>query len=127
MATNDSGEWHAYPFPMPRKAPERLSHDWFLPEWMAAKRVSQAEMARMCGWSKATMNDIFHGKTAYYRDILVTAASALQVEPFQLLLPPERAYKLLQLEGALIRQVAEEQRGWRDDSPPTPFPGRATN
>ena len=122
MKVNDMKAARIYKLPMPRKAANSATFDWYLVDWMAAKKINQAEMARQCGWSKATMHDIYHGTTAFYRDILVTAAAALMIEPFQLLLPPERAYKMMQLEGALMRQVAETKAEWIADNPPEPLP-----
>src|SRR3546814_16176968 len=38
--------------------------DWFLVDWMRSLHVTQAKLGRETGWSKATVNDIFHGKTS---------------------------------------------------------------
>jgi transcriptional regulator with XRE-family HTH domain len=117
MAGNDILPCAIYPQQMPRRSASQFKPDWFLPEWMASKQVTQAEMARRCGWSKATMNDIYHGKTAYYRDILNIAADALHLEPHELLMSPARANKARQLEGAFLQIAAEDRRDWHNDNP----------
>lgn len=76
------------------KAPPR----WFLVEWMAAcglsGRGAQAKMMERTGWSKATMSQLFNGTQDYSPAILEAAAAALEAEPFELLIPPERAMAL---------------------------------
>lgn len=51
-------------------------------------------MMELTGWSKATMNQLYNGKQNFNAEILETAAIALHVEPFELLMPPERALAL---------------------------------
>src|SRR3546814_14547695 len=41
--------------------------DWFLVDWMRSLHVTQAKLGRETGWSKATVQDICHGKPSYYR------------------------------------------------------------
>lgn len=88
---------------MARKAPpkQQPSNDWFLPQWMRTLKVSQAKLAERTGWSKATMNDIYHGRTAYYRQILNEAAHALNIQPWELLMHPDDAMAIRQMTRAL--------------------------
>src|SRR3546814_3422518 len=65
--------------------------DWFLVDWMRSLHVTQAKLGRETGWSKATVNDIFHGKTSYYRQIVNEAARALNIAPWELLMHPARS------------------------------------
>ncbi|KQM88632.1 hypothetical protein ASE67_02510 [Sphingomonas sp. Leaf23] len=58
------------------------------------QRGAQARMMELTGWSKATMNQLYNGKQNFNPEILETAAVALHVEPFELLIPPERAMAL---------------------------------
>ena len=73
------------------------SNDWFLPQWMRTLKVTQAVLADRAGWSKATMNDIYHGRTSYYRQILNEAAAALHLQPWELLMHPQDAMTIRQL------------------------------
>lgn len=48
-------------------------------------------MAKATGWSKATMSQLYNGSQDYSPAIIDAAAAALNVEPFELLMPPDRA------------------------------------
>ena len=108
---------------MPRKAtPARsIGPDWFLAEWMASKNITQAELGRRCGWSKATTNDIYHGKTEYYRAILNQVATALEVFPWELLMPPAEANRIKRWRAAFeqeaVLRVAEEAATYHPPAP----------
>lgn len=68
---------------------------WYLREWMAACGVKkQTEMMKLTGWSKATMSQLYNFKQDYSPTILDDAARALQAEPWELLMPPERAFAM---------------------------------
>lgn len=99
---------------MPRKAtpPRTVGPDWFLPEWMAAKRLKQADLVRLTGWSKATVNDIVHGRTEYYRAVVNQVAAALQVHPWELLMSPAEANAILAMRESAIRIAAESRAEW---------------
>jgi len=104
---------------MPKKTtPARMiGPDWFLVEWMQSKDISQAELARRCAWSKATMNDIVHGRTEYYRAILNQIARALDMHPWELLMSPEEANQIKRLRVAVeeegrLKLVAEKRQDW---------------
>ena len=80
---------------MPKRAKPLSSQshepDWFLRQWMATLRMKQSQLAELTGWGKAKTNDIYHGRTGYYRQIVNDAARALQLQPYELLLPPSEA------------------------------------
>lgn len=78
---------------MPRYA-STVPGDWYLRDWMKERGLTQAKLRARTGWSKATMNDLFHGRTDYYRARLDEAARGLDLEPFELLLPPAEAKAL---------------------------------
>ncbi len=75
--------------------------NWYLPEWMAAcgldYRGAQAEMMRRTGWSKATMSQLFNGTQDYSPKVVNEAAQALSCEPYELLMPPEKAMAIRRL------------------------------
>lgn len=83
---------------------------------MASKNMTQAELGRRTGWSKATCNDIFHGRTDYYRQILNEAAAALNVSPFELLMHPSEANQLRSISTA-VRLAAEQRAEYRAEPP----------
>lgn len=94
MPLNDFNRRRSYGSNMPRKLPPKLQDtgpDWYLVEWMRATGTTQAKLGKVTGWSKSTVNDIYHGKTHYYRDIVNECARALNIHPFELLMTPEHA------------------------------------
>jgi DNA-binding Xre family transcriptional regulator len=104
MAWGDADKRRSYHPPMPRKSTRTVSPatgpDWYLREWMATLSIKQADLARLTGWSKATVSDIYNGRTAFYREALNTIATALNVKPHELLLHPDDAMALRRLRNA---------------------------
>jgi hypothetical protein len=105
MASGALDATTSYYAQMPRKSaksnrvrPEQP--DWYLPEWMRTLNVKQAHLARECGWTDSTMHGIYHGRTSYYRDILNLIASKLNVQPYELLMPPELAMAFRQFQAS---------------------------
>lgn len=77
--------------------------NWYLREWMDLLGVNQAEMIRRTDWSKASMSQLYNNKQDYSPKLVNEAALALNVEPFELLMKPERAMALRrQREAALV-------------------------
>ncbi len=77
--------------------------NWYLREWMVMLGKSQADMIRLCDWSKATASQLYNNKQDYSPKIVADAAKALNVEPFELLMKPERAMALRrQREAAIV-------------------------
>lgn len=83
--------------------------DWYLVEWMQSKRMTQTALSNLTGWSKATTNDIYHGKTAYYREILNKAAAALQIAPWELLMPPDQANAIKRMHAGALQIAADRK------------------
>lgn len=120
MVENDTAGRLSYPSPMPRKAtPARTARgqfggpDWFLADWMDSKQITQADLCRSTGWSKATVNDIYHGRTEYYRAIVNQLATALRMDPWELLMTPAEANRIKRWRAAFEDEqqlrVAENQ------------------
>ncbi len=77
--------------------------NWYLKEWMDLLGKKQAFMIQECGWSKATASQLYNNKQDYSPKIVADAARALNVEPFELLMKPERAMALRrQREAAFV-------------------------
>jgi len=126
MVRNDTHRQSSYYPNMPRKTvkPQTVGPDWFLVEWMRTLRVTQAKLAAEAGWSKATMNDIYHGRTSYYREIVNDAARALKIAPHELLMPPEEAMNIRRMREDAIRIAADAAATYRA---PEPTPMRAAS
>lgn len=93
---------------------------------MAAKgltgRGAQTRMRELTGWSAATMSGLYNGTQDYSPQLIEDAARALHLEDFELLMPPERANGLRQLQATAetIVEIAHS----RD---PDPAPPESTN
>jgi len=77
-------------------------------------RGAQARMMERTGWTKASMSQLYNGTQDYSPRIINDAAAALQIEPFELLLPPERAMNLRRLQAAaegIVRSVTPPSAG----------------
>ena len=94
---------------MARRGIPKGPSTWYLREWMAAKnlkgRGAQAKMMALTGWSKATMSDLYNHRQDFSPKILKEAAAALEIEPYELLLPPERANAIRSMRQHALRVV----------------------
>ncbi|MEL6707638.1 MAG: hypothetical protein AAFP79_05100 [Pseudomonadota bacterium] len=88
--------------------------DWFLNEWMAEKGVKQPGMALRAGWSNRKVSFLCSGRQPYKRFDINQAASALGIEPYELLLPPAEAMALRQLRQSAV-QIAAATRAENDE------------
>lgn len=77
---------------------------------MDTLRISQARLAKECDWTPSTMHGIYHGRTSYYRDIVNLLASKLNIEPFELLMPPERAMAMRRFQDAAFAITQDSDR-----------------
>lgn len=76
---------------------QKSEPDWYLQEWAAERGKIQADLARDLNWQKNAAHRIWHGKQPYRRDLLNQVAKWLNVEPFEMLMPPQEALSLRQL------------------------------
>ena len=101
-----------------RSLPKRAAQpDWYLPEWMATLGVKQAALAKLCGWNNSTMHGIYHGRTEYYREIVNLIAGQLHIEPYELMMPPEKAMAFRQFQAsaeAIVTLAHDTADTWRD-------------
>lgn len=106
---------------MARKAAPKavIGPDWFIQEWMATLRITQADLIRETGWSKGTANDIYHGRTNYYREILNLVASVLKIQPFELLMHPDEAFRLRRLRETALEIAADNKLDFKSAEPDT--------
>lgn len=65
--------------------------DWYLSDWLKSLAVSQADLVRLTDYPKAKVSDLVTGKQRYNRDILNEIAKALNLYPYELLMPPDEA------------------------------------
>ncbi|WP_288016475.1 CI repressor [Microcystis phage Mae-JY04] len=96
-------------------------HDWYLAEWLETLRLKQADLARLTDWDKRKVSHLVSGKQPYRRDEVNEAAFALNIQPFELLMPPERAMALRQLYASSLTIAAETQSPYVAEPPADPI------
>lgn len=98
-----------YHYNMARKKlpADYVGPDWYLIEWMRYYGKSQSFMAKAIGVSESTMSDICNGRTSYYRALVNDLASALNVQPYELLMPPDKAHRFRGYDNAVLSVAAE--------------------
>jgi hypothetical protein len=90
--------------------------DWHLQEWLGHVGKRQSSLSNELGWNKQKANYVWHGRTAYRRDLVNEIAAWLAIEPYELLMRPRDALALRRLRETAT-QIANEQ------SPPEPRTG----
>lgn len=80
-----------------------VTRDWHLQQWMAHAKKRQAHLVSELGWSRRKASEVFTGDQPYKRDTVNELSDWLQIEPFELLLPPEEAIALRQLRSSALR------------------------
>ena len=92
---------------MARRGVPKGPVNWYLVEWMAAcgmsGRGAQAKMMKLTGWSKATMSQLYNGEQDYSPKVVNEAAVALNVQPWELLMPPEKAQAIQQFQKQALQ------------------------
>lgn len=80
--------------------------DWYLQEWMRFRGKRQADLVKDLGWAKGRANKFFHGQHPYRREIINELSPWLEIEPFEILLPPEEAMRIRRLREAVAEAAA---------------------
>lgn len=91
-----------------------LAVGWYLREWMDTLQVRQSDMIRETGWSKTTASLLYNCRQDYNPQLVAEAARALNIQPWELLMPPALAMQQRRLREAVVEEVqierAAEQR-----------------
>ena len=86
---------------------KKPGHDWYLRDWMATQRVSQADLCRATGYPKAKMSELVNGVSRYNRDAVNDLARALSINPYELLMRPDQAFALRRQREDALRIVKD--------------------
>ena len=106
---------------MARRGIPKGQINWYLREWMEACNIkgrgAQTRMRELTGWSKATMSQLYNGEQDFSPKILAEAALALKAETYELLMHPDRAFRLRRLREDALRIVEDigPRTGTRDE------------
>jgi hypothetical protein len=80
-------------------------HDWYFNQWLAYFDKSQADVVEGLEWNKSKVSLFASGKQRYHRDDINQLAAFLNLEPFELLLPPDRAMAMRQYRASAEKIV----------------------
>lgn len=75
-------------------------------------------MMELTGWSKATMSQLYNGTQDYSPKVVNEAAQALNVEPYELLMLPERAMHMRQMRKTALDIAAEASAEYKAEAEP---------
>lgn len=94
-------------------------HDWHLAEWLDTLHVKQADLSRLTDWDKRKTSFLVSGKQPYKREDVNDAAFALNLQPFELLMPPDQAMALRRMRDSAITIAAESRSSYQaeDETP----------
>lgn len=84
--------------------------DWYLQDWATLSGKRQADLVSDLGWLKNHAHRIWHSKQPYRRDIVNAVARWLEIQPYELLMPPKEALQLRQLRQSAMAIVADLNR-----------------
>jgi len=88
--------------------PPPRTHRWYLAEWATERGKRQADAIRCLGWSRSSASDLWTGKQRYTQDHIDEVAKWLEIEPFELLMPPKEAISLRRLREMAHAIAAED-------------------
>lgn len=72
--------------------------------------MSQADLCRETGFSKAKMSELVNGVSRYNRDVVNTLAKALHIRPHELLMHPDDAFAIRRMRESALTIAAENAR-----------------
>lgn len=96
-------------------------HGWYLQEWFATLDRIQFDLVTELGYHRGTAHKLWHGLQPYRRDNVEDIAAMLNIQPWELLMPPEEAMSLRKLRSA----IAEVARTEPEALPSPPRTGTA--
>lgn len=83
-------------------------HDWYLREWFGTAGLKQHALVTQLDYPKNTAFKLWHGIQAYRRDNVEDISALLNIQPYELLMPPEEAMALRRLRS-VIAEVAKTE------------------
>ncbi|AJP72285.1 helix-turn-helix domain-containing protein [Sphingomonas hengshuiensis] len=89
--------------------------NWFLREWIADKKMRQKDLLDRTQWQKSKLSKLVNGGSNYTRETLNALAVALGIEPYELLMRPERARAIREFEYSAYKLAAEGRMPFRPE------------
>lgn len=95
---------------------------WFIQEWFASVGLKQFDLVTKLDYPRNTAFKLWHGLQEYRRQHVEDVAALLNIQPYELLMPPEEAMALRRLRSA-IAEVAKSDPAPAEAETPTPRTG----
>lgn len=83
-------------------------HDWYLRDWFATQQLKQRDLITKLDYAPQTASNLWHGVQPYRRDHVEAISALLNIQPFELLMPPEEAMALRRLRSAIAEVVKSD-------------------
>lgn len=83
-------------------------HDWYLREWFASLGMKQRDLVTKLDYQPAAAHALWHSVQRYRRDHIAEISALLNIQPYELLMPPEEAMALRRLRS-VIAEVAKAE------------------
>lgn len=99
--------------------PSQPQHDWFFRQWTQALdiRFPHAWLQREVGYSDGKASNVLNGTKRYDRDIVNEVATAMKIQPYELLMHPADAMELRQLRETAIKIAASAPKAADQTAP----------
>ena len=81
--------------------------DWYIREWATTLGKRPVDFVRDLEWNKSRVSLLFSGKQPYSPSVLKDVAAYLNLQPFELLMHPDRAMAYRRMSGAAATLVAD--------------------
>lgn len=98
--------------------------DWYLREWFATMGLKQRDLVTKLDYQPAAAHALWHSVQRYRRDHIADISALLNIQPYELLMPPEEAMALRRLRSAIAEVAAAPPKV--EDLSPTETPARKT-
>ncbi len=118
---NDMDYSCLYTAKMAKKSRPIIPVTWYLREWMDTLGVRQKDMMELADWSKTTASLLYNCRQDMNADLLKAAANALNRQPYELLIEPAEAFRIIrhrqEVEQEALRLVKEKNIDFKPISP----------
>lgn len=84
------------------------AHDWYLREWFATLGMKQRDLVTKLDYQPAAAHALWHSVQRYRRDHIAEISALLNIQPYELLMPPEEAMTLRRLRSVLAEVAKAE-------------------
>lgn len=99
------------------------AHDWYLRDWFATVGMKQRDLVTKLDYQPAQAHRLWHSLQPYRRDHVEEISALLNIQPYELLMPPEEAMALRRLKSAIAEVAKTEPAAPAVEEPHPPRTG----